>query len=87
LREEEKIEEAEEIPASALFENPDINVAPNRSTFQTWFESTFSKYRLKPLERDPEKCNKKEKASSEFLYQKFAGAYMSLKTPYRGLLV
>jgi superfamily II DNA or RNA helicase len=58
---------------------------PYEKEFPEWINATFLKYRLTGKNNNTKKSNKKE--FNPFLYQQFLRNYLSVDSPYRGVLL
>jgi len=63
--------------------NPESWILPSRKSFPSWINTTFRKYRLTGKEYN----RKKDGSFDLFPYQKLIKDYLSIKTPYRGILI
>ena len=69
--------------------HPEQWILTNRKGFSNWFDSTFSKYRLdESIVKETKGCGEENKEELDlFPYQKIVRDYLSLYSPYRGILI
>tara|TARA_Y100000389_G_scaffold115453_1_gene112531 strand:+ start:1725 stop:5504 length:3780 start_codon:yes stop_codon:yes gene_type:complete len=81
--EEELIEIREEEIESASYET----ILPQRKEFINWVNNVFYKGLIEEFKRNPITSRINEELKSVNIYQMFVKEYLSIETPFRGLLV